>query len=79
MIIHAAITCPTLMPPANADPITYSTVPSPALSFGTTATYTCSSGFSVTAGDVIRTCGGDGSSTMGVWNGMEPTCGGWCS
>ena len=60
--------------PTNADPIVYSVVPSPDLSFATTATYMCSSGFSVTAGDVIRTCGGDGSSPAGVWSGNEPTC-----
>ena len=41
--------------------------------FGTTATYSCNSGYSL-VGDEVRTCGGDGSSTMGVWDLNEPSC-----
>ena len=43
---------------------------------GTTATYVCSNGFSVSAGDEIRTCSGDGSNSVGDWSGSEPTCSG---
>ena len=41
--------------------------------FGTTATHTCNSGYSL-VGVEIRTCGGDGTSTIGEWNLSEPSC-----
>ena len=41
--------------------------------FGTTATHSCNSGYSL-VGDEIRTCGGDGSSVTGEWNLSEPSC-----
>ena len=41
--------------------------------FGTTATHSCNSGYSL-VGVEVRTCGGDGSSVTGGWDSREPTC-----
>ena len=41
--------------------------------FGTTATHSCNSGYSL-VGVEVRTCGGDGSSVTGGWDSSEPTC-----
>ena len=71
-----AITCPPLSVPANVDQIVYGSSPSPNYALGTTATYVCINGFSVSAGDEIRTCSGDGSNSVGDWSGSEPTCSG---
>ena len=71
-----AITCPPLSVPANVDRIEYSSSPSTNYALGTTATYVCINGFSVSAGDEIRTCSGDGSNSVGDWSGSEPTCSG---
>lgn len=40
----------------------------------TVATYSCDPGYGLSGGDTARTCGGDGSTTTGVWDGMMPTC-----
>ena len=72
-----AIICPSLSVPANVDKVMYSASPMPTnYALGTTATYICSNGFSVSAGDEIRTCSGDGSNSVGDWSGSEPTCSG---
>ena len=53
----------------------YSSGPNPInYDYATTAMYSCSEGFSVSAGDEMRTCGGNGSSVIGTWSGIEPTC-----
>ena len=44
------------------------------LVFGTTATYSCDTGFGLSGGDRERVCGGNGSSSNGVWNGVAPNC-----
>ena len=41
--------------------------------FGTTATYSCGSGFAV-SGNVKRTCRDDSSGLNGEWDGNDPTC-----
>ena len=43
------------------------------LSFGTTATYTCSPGFSL-SGSQRRMCIGNGDSSVGMFNGTNPFC-----
>ena len=53
--------------------IVYASDTSAPYDLGTTATYSCNSGYSL-VGDEVRTCGGDGSSTMGVWDLSEPSC-----
>ena len=53
--------------------VTYSVGEGDPLVFGTSATYSCDIGYSL-MGEEIRTCGGNGSSVTGEWNGTEPTC-----
>ncbi len=43
------------------------------LEFGTQAIYSCDTGFSL-VGKNTTTCTGDGSSTIGVFDGTAPTC-----
>ena len=47
--------------------------------FGTVATYDCGAMAAIVGGPVTRTCGGDGSSTVGSFDGTEPMCEGVCS
>ena len=65
----SAIICLPLGAITNGQ-VTYSTFPH---NFGTVATFTCNTGFSL-SGDSTRTCGGDGSSQNGVWSGSSPVC-----
>ena len=53
--------------------IVYASDTSDPYDFGTTATHSCNMGFSL-VGVPLRTCGGDGSSINGVFNGVAPTC-----
>ena len=53
--------------PVSSDPVT--------LDYGTTATYSCNDGFFL-EGNVMRNCGGDGTSLDGVWDGVVPICSG---
>ena len=46
--------------------------------FGTVATYDCGTMAAIVEGPVTRTCGGDGTSTLGSFNGTEPMCEGVC-
>ena len=70
MFVCTAITCTGLSAPANGMVVFSSGMP---YGFGTVATYSCNSG-STLNGDATRTCGGDGLSTSGTWNGTAPTC-----
>ena len=70
-----AITCPALLFPNNgsidfggASPDENSTY-----AFNVVATYNCDTGFSL-VGDQTRTCTGDGNSTTGAFNGIDPIC-----
>ncbi len=69
---YTAITCPDLSGPANGQ-VTFATDTTVPYDFGTVATYTCGTGFGL-SGDMTRTCGGDGSSTTGMWSATAPTC-----
>ena len=62
------------MPPESGA-ISYSTSMSQTstFDFGTTATFSCDSGFAV-SGSAERTCHGDGSNLIGVWDGNDPSC-----
>ncbi len=42
--------------------------------FDTVASYSCVNGFGLSGGGPTRTCGGDGSTTTGMWSGSIPTC-----
>ena len=46
--------------------------------FGTVATYSCGAAAATMGGSVTRTCGGDGSSTLGSFDGTETMCEGTC-
>ena len=67
-----AIVCQELGPLDDGS-VTYSVAEGDPLVFGTRATYSCDMGYSL-MGEEIRTCGGNGSSVVGEWNGTEPTC-----
>lgn len=41
--------------------------------FGTEALFSCSAGFFL-VGSLTRVCGGDGSSSVGTFDGESPTC-----
>ena len=66
-----AITCPTLSSIPNGRVVFSTASPLP---YGAIATYSCTEGYGLSGGDTVRTCGGDGSSPFGTWNGMVPTC-----
>ena len=54
--------------------VTYDADGTPDFAFGTVATHTCGSGFSL-VGAITRTCIDDGQSdTIGVWSGIAPSC-----
>ncbi len=42
--------------------------------FGTVATYSCNIDGALSGGNTVRTCGGDGTNTVGVWSGTASTC-----
>ncbi len=74
MYYFAAITCPSLVEPINAI-ITYTTDITAPFDYQTTATYSCTSGFGLSRGDMSRTCiFSSTSSSGGAWNGSAPTC-----
>jgi len=68
VLCATAIICMSLDVPTNGQ-VSYSG-PAP-YGFGTVATYTCDNGVTAT-----RSCGGDSSSMVGVWNGTAPSCAG---
>ena len=57
------ISCPTLGAPLNG------MVSQPSLNFGSTATYSCTSGYQLAGGDEVRTCMADAT-----WSGGAPQC-----
>ncbi len=42
--------------------------------FETTAEYVCDTGFGLSDGAPVRVCTGNGSTSIGEWNGVEPNC-----
>ncbi len=73
LILHAAITCETLPAPENGT-VSYSTDSNimDTFSFETEAYFSCDVGFSL-VGSETRTCG-DGTMTVGEFNGTTPAC-----
>jgi len=66
------ITCPALSETDNRL-VSYDT--SSPYEYGTVATYDCAPGFSLSSDEVDqRTCLGGEDSSLGTWNGTEPTC-----
>ena len=72
-LYSTVIVCPGLSAPSNGQ-VSYTAADS-TYYYGTVATYTCLVGFGRN-GIGTSTCGGDGSSTTGVWSGTPPTCDG---
>jgi hypothetical protein len=66
-----APTCVVANCPALSSP-TGGTVSAPTLTYGSTATYSCSTGYTL-SGMSTRMCQSSGS-TMGTWSGTAPTC-----
>lgn len=64
--------CSALNVPTNGR-IAYATDTVAPFMFGTTATYSCNSGFAL-VGNTVRSCGGNDTVTVGSWSGSDPTC-----
>ncbi len=73
MLLFVAITCTSLPLPGNGAIVYSSATPEP-YQFGTTARYSCNTGYGLSGGDEVLSCGGDGSSPNGDWSGVIPTC-----
>ena len=71
-ICLSAITCISLGAPTNGE-VTYSSGTTSPFNYGTVATFTCNTGFGL-IGNMTRTCEGDGSSPVGLWSEVTPTC-----
>ena len=65
--------CLPLTIPANGQ-VTYANDTTPNYEFTTQATYVCDQDYALVEGNSIRSCGGDGSSSIGTWSGNEPRC-----
>lgn len=72
IFIRAVITC-SLLPPLNGN-ITFSAAVDGGYPFDATATYSCNAGYSLMPSPTIRTCRGDSSSVVGLFDGIEPIC-----
>ena len=73
-LIAVILECPSLDVPTNGA-IVYASDTTPDFEFGTTATYSCMSGYGLSGGDVVRTCGCNGGCPIvGGWSGTAPTC-----
>ena len=72
-VLSAGITCPALLDVINGT-INYLRGTTAPYDFGTTATYQCNHGHVLTSRDSVRTCTGDGTSTVGEWSGIAPQC-----
>ena len=66
-VFCTAMFCPELLDPLNGE-VAYDTI------YGAIATYSCDTGYGLSEGDGMQTCGAGGSSAMGTWEGVVPTC-----
>lgn len=67
------INCLPLSTPVGGQ-LTFSSMSNPNYELGTNATYSCNSGLALLGSSDVRTCVGDGSSSIGNWGGNEPSC-----
>ncbi len=72
--LYAAIQCPTLNDINNGDISYNSRNDAGQFGFNTEATHTCDNGFFLSNGSDVRVCGGNDSSTIGMWSGHIPVC-----
>ena len=68
-----AIMCLDLPNPQNGR-IDFSIDETAFFDYNTNATYVCDIGYGLTDEGAVRICGGDETSTTGVWSGDSPTC-----
>lgn len=71
--ITAAVSCPALPDVTNGQ-LVYSIDSPPPYNFGTRVEYSCDTGYGISGGEGVLFCGGDGSSILGSWSGLSPTC-----
>ncbi|XP_064407236.1 sushi, von Willebrand factor type A, EGF and pentraxin domain-containing protein 1-like isoform X2 [Halichondria panicea] len=69
----SAIQCTTLEAIDNGV-ISYNPTGNGQFGFNTEATHTCTTGYFLSSGSDVRVCGGNDSSTTGMWSGTVPTC-----
>ena len=70
----SVIQCPVLDSISNGDvTITPAAGSSSSLDYGAVARHSCMNGYYLD-GNVIRTCTGDGTTMLGLWDGSEPRC-----
>ena len=62
------------LPTPNNGVLVYNTDTTLPYDFGTVATYQCNLGYGLIVATNTRVCNGDSSSTVGVWNGVDPGC-----
>ena len=74
--ILTGITCSESAIAGNGMIVYSSGSTTPPFNYGTTATYQCNDGYSLASGDSVRTCTGDGTSTVDQWSGTAPVCSG---
>ena len=72
-MLFTAILCSDLPDIINGD-ISYDPAGDDPFPFNTLATHTCDNGYFLSNGSDVRVCGGNDSSTTGMWNGFTPTC-----
>lgn len=65
--------CPDIPNPTNGR-IDFAPDETAFFDYATNATYVCNFGYGLSGTNTIRRCGGDGTSTTGVWSGSAPTC-----
>ncbi len=68
-----AVMCASLPPPANGR-VFYFTDFTPPYDYGTVATYSCNTGFSIGGGDVNSVCADVDNEAEGGWTRTPPTC-----
>ncbi len=54
--------------------ISYNPTENGRFGFNTEATHTCNTGYFLSSGSDVRVCGGNDSSTTGMWSDTVPTC-----
>ncbi len=73
ILLYTAIQCTTLSAIDNGT-ISYNPTGNGQFGFNTVATHTCTMGYFLSSGCNVRMCGGDDSSTTGMWSGNVPMC-----
>ena len=70
------IICPALPAVDNGMVVYFENTTASSYDFATQAMYKCSESYTLVEGDAVRTCVGDGSSSIGNWDGVAAICSG---